>query len=88
MPQVNVIRKNIACRLRAARMKIGLSQLHVAQHLGLQRPSVSEIEAGRRAVTAEELVCLAEIYGVSLPWIVKPKMRKTEVKLSRNITLG
>ena len=38
----------------------GLSQGQVAKMLGLQRPSVTEIEAGNRAVAAEELARLAE----------------------------
>jgi transcriptional regulator with XRE-family HTH domain len=37
--------------------------------LGVQRPTVSEIEAGRRKVPAEELARLAEIYGVSMSWL-------------------
>jgi hypothetical protein len=34
---------------------------------------VSEIEAGRRKVSAEELSILAELYGVNVPWIVGEK---------------
>jgi hypothetical protein len=35
----------------------------------MHRPSVSEIEAGRRGVTAEELTKFASIYSVSVGWI-------------------
>ena len=38
--------------------------------LDWHRPTVSEIEAGRRRVSAEELTTLAEVYGVNVPWIV------------------
>lgn len=38
--------------------------------LGLQRPSVSEIEAGNRTVAAEELSKLAEILDVSVTWLL------------------
>ena len=48
-------RQIIASRVREARRLAGLSQGQVAKMLGLQRPSVSEIEAGNRAVAAEEL---------------------------------
>ena len=48
----------------------GLTQGQVAKHLGWHRPTVSEIEAGRRGVQAEELTALAEIYGVKVPWIM------------------
>ena len=38
--------------------------------LDWHRPTVSEVEAGRRRVSAEELIALAEIYGVNVAWIV------------------
>lgn len=59
----------IAARLRLAREQAGLSQGQVAKMLGLHRPSVSELEAGRRKVSAEELAKLSDIYGVSVNWI-------------------
>lgn len=60
----------IANRLRTARERAGLSQGQVAKMLGLHRPSVTEMEAGRRKVSAEELAELAEIYGVDIKWLV------------------
>ena len=60
---------NIADRLRAARQAAGLTQGQAAKLLGLHRPSVSEIEAARRKVAANELVQFAEIYGVSTSWL-------------------
>jgi transcriptional regulator with XRE-family HTH domain len=59
----------IAARLRMARELAGLSQAQVAKMLGLHRPSVSEAEAGRRRVTAEELVRMADMYGVDIAWL-------------------
>lgn len=47
----------------------GLSQGQVAQMLGLHRPSVSEIEAGNRRVSAEELASLARVFDVSVAWL-------------------
>ena len=60
----------IGSRLRLARDMAGLSQAQVAKMLSLHRPSVSEIEAGRRTVSAEELSKLAEIYDVKLNWLM------------------
>ena len=57
-------------RLREARKLAGLSQGHVAKILGLHRPSISEIEAGNRRVSAEELARLAEIYDVGVDWLI------------------
>jgi len=59
----------IAGRLREAREMAGLSQGQVARLLSIHRPTVSEIEAGRRRVTAGELANLAKLYGVSLEWL-------------------
>jgi len=63
-------RAQIAERLKEARKLAGLSQGHVAKMLGLHRPSVSEIEAGNRRVSADELSRLAEIYDVSILWLL------------------
>ena len=38
--------------------------------LGLHRPSVSEMEAGNRRVSADEVVQLGEIYDVSVAWLL------------------
>lgn len=64
-------RLSIAQRLRAAREQVGLSQGQVAVMMGLQRPAISEIEAGRRGVAAEEITKLSDIYGVSVSWLTK-----------------
>lgn len=49
-------------RLREAREALGLPQSAVADHLDIPRPSVSDIEAGRRRVSFLELKRLAALY--------------------------
>jgi transcriptional regulator with XRE-family HTH domain len=61
--------KTVGDRLRLAREQAGLSQAQVARLLDLHRPTVSEIEAGRRRVTAEELTAFAKTYEVSVGWL-------------------
>src|SRR5579859_2820007 len=63
-------RSIIASRIREARKAAGLSQGQVARLLGLQRPSVSEIEAGRRRVSGDEITRLAELFDVSPSWLL------------------
>lgn len=63
-------RAQIAERLREARKLAGLSQGQVAKILGLHRPSVSEMEAANRRVSADEIARLAEIYDVSVAWLL------------------
>jgi transcriptional regulator with XRE-family HTH domain len=60
----------VAARIREARKMAGLSQGQVAKIMGLHRPSVSQIEAGERRVSAEELGKLSEIFEVSVSWLV------------------
>ena len=66
----SVKRAQIAERLKEARKLAGLSQGHVAKMLGVHRPSVSEMEAGNRRVSADELARLGAIYDVSVAWLV------------------
>ena len=60
----------MAERLRLAREQAGLSQGQVARLLGKHRPTISEIEAGRRRVSAEEIGVFADIYEVSATWLL------------------
>lgn len=63
-------RIEIAARLRTAREAAGLTQGQVAQKLQVHRPTISEIEAGRRRVSADELAAFADLYGIDSGWIV------------------
>ena len=66
----NTKRVLVAERLKEARKLAGISQGQVAKMLGLHRPSVSEIEAGNRKVSADEVARLSEIYDVSVAWLL------------------
>jgi transcriptional regulator with XRE-family HTH domain len=63
-------RGQIGERLKEARKLAGLSQERVAKMLGLHRPSVTEMEAGNRRVSANEVARLAEIYDVNVAWLL------------------
>lgn len=71
-------RAEIAARIKDARKLAGLSQGQVARSLGLHRPSVSEIEAGNRRVSAEELARLAELFDVSMAWLAADRPEKLD----------
>ncbi len=66
-------RAEIAARLRKAREAAGLSQGQAARRLNLHRPTISEIEAARRRVSADEVAAFADLYGVSAEWITTGK---------------
>ncbi len=63
------LRETIAKRLRFAREISGLTQGQVAKLMRLHRPTVSEIEAGRRRVSADELTQFAQHYHTSVAWL-------------------
>ncbi|MGA2031212.1 MAG: helix-turn-helix transcriptional regulator [Thermoguttaceae bacterium] len=69
--QPSELREEIAGRLRMARETAGLSQGQVAKRLDMHRPTISEIEAGRRRVSAEEIKVFAELYGIDANWITE-----------------
>jgi len=66
----NSDREKIAVRLKEARVLSGLSQAQAADKMGLQRPAISEIEAGKRKVSAEELLQFADLYKVDTSWLL------------------
>ena len=69
----------IAARVREARVAAGLTQGQVATMLGLHRPAVSEIEAGNRSVTADELTRMAELFDVGVAWLAGEGADKVDV---------
>lgn len=76
---LEIQRSAIAERLREARKAAGLSQGQVARLLQMHRPTVSEIEAANRRVSAEELVKFAETYDVTVSWLLGETSEQLEV---------
>ena len=56
-------------RLRLARENSGLSQTQAALLMEMRRPSIVEIEKGRRRVSATELRRFSDFYKVPLSWL-------------------
>lgn len=63
-------RQLMAQRLREARQLAGLSQGQAAKLMDMHRPTVSEIEAGNRRVSAGEITRFADIYDVSSAYLL------------------
>lgn len=76
-------KQELAERIRNARELAGLSQGQAAKLMGFHRPTISEIEAGRRNVKAEELSTFSELYGVDVSWLVSGEVESQ--KLSKNL---
>ena len=60
---MTVDNKELGRRLKSAREAVRMTQEAVAKHLKVSRPTVSQIEAGDRAVSSLELDQLAYLYG-------------------------
>jgi transcriptional regulator with XRE-family HTH domain len=63
-------RRILGDRLRSARLTSGLSQAGLAEKLGLSRPAIASIEAGRQAITVEQLVELCAQLNVNVADII------------------
>jgi transcriptional regulator with XRE-family HTH domain len=72
-------RATIAERLKEARKAAGLSQGQVAKLLQMHRPTISEIEAANRRVSAEELATFAQTYDVTVSWLLGESSDQLEV---------
>lgn len=72
----------IATRLRTAREMAGLSQGQAAKRLGMHRPTISEIESGRRNVKSDELSKFAKLYKIEILWIAEGKVNENKIDSS------
>jgi len=71
----------LADRLRSAREMAGLSQAQVARILHMHRPTISEMEAGRRRVSADELRRLADLYEVDIAWLAGSRSMEDQPRI-------
>lgn len=52
-------------RIRYYRDKFHLSQEYVSKYLGINRSTYSQMENGRRKITADEIAMLSRLFGIS-----------------------
>ncbi len=58
-------------RLRALRLKRGLSQVEMAHQFGIDRGHISEVETGKKNVCLPLLEVLAKGLGISISELMK-----------------
>ena len=75
--------KDLGNRLKEARNKIGIYQEDAAHSMGMSRPTLSAIEAGKRAVTAEEIRKFSSLYQVTTDWILYGDEQKDSERMKR-----
>lgn len=57
--------KTIYERIKEYRNQLHLSQMYVANHLGVNRATYTQMENGNRKITAEDISKLSNLFGVS-----------------------
>lgn len=55
-------------RLRAARLKAGLTQVDASRRLGKPQSYISKVESGERRVDAVEVRAFARLYGIRITY--------------------
>ena len=75
--------KTIGIRLKEARNNVGMYQENAARSMEMSRPTLSAIEAGKRAVTAEELKDFAGLYHVTTNWLLFGADQEEENRMQR-----
>lgn len=68
MKKINDI--EVGNRLTELRKSMGLTQMEVAQKLGINRSSLTRYENGERIPKANELVELSQLYKVTVDYIL------------------
>ena len=72
-------------RIKAIRKKQHLTQEYVANYLGLNRPTVTQMENGNRSILADDITKLSALFGVSADTLVnaQPDLSKLARKFAR-----
>lgn len=60
--------KSVGRKLRELRISRGYKQYEVADMVGLSRPAVCNIEAGKRALTLNTLKKFCEVYSIDISY--------------------
>lgn len=75
--------KTIGIRLKEARNNVGMYQEDAARSMEMSRPTLSAIEVGKRAVTAEEIKDFAGLYHVTTNWLLFGANQEEENRMQR-----
>jgi len=66
---------HVGSEIRKLREASGMSQEELAGLIGVSRPSMVNIESGKRKISAQELIQFAAIFGLTLDQLVNPSLR-------------
>ena len=66
---------HVDTEIRKLREASGMSQEELAGLVGVSRPSMVNIESGKRKISAQELIQFADIFGLTLDQLVNTSLR-------------
>lgn len=73
---------DVAKRIRFLRVRKGMTQEQLANVMGLKnRDSISKIELGKQDVSTQQLSLLADIFDVSVPYLLFGQVDKEQLTL-------
>jgi transcriptional regulator with XRE-family HTH domain len=74
--------QEVALNLYNLRVTAGYDRNYVAQQLGVTYQAVYQWETGLRIPRINNLIPLADFYGVSVDWILRHKIKATKIEIT------
>lgn len=84
---MNEFKKSMGNRLKSLREKRGLKQNRVAQMLGVHNSTLAKYESGEREADNETLTKLADIYEVSVNYLLTGNREQKEIPDNLNLPI-
>lgn len=73
---------DLSKRIRFLRVRKGMTQEQLASAMGLKnRDSISKIELGKQDISTQQISLLADIFDVSVPYLLYGQIDKEEITL-------
>jgi transcriptional regulator with XRE-family HTH domain len=82
------VSRNVGDRIKQRRLELGWTQDQICEKVGLSKSFFSELENGKRSVSAENLLEIARALSVSLDYLMTGKASKekpTEVSIPASL---
>ena len=76
-------------RIKKRRNELGWTQDQLAQKAGISKSFLSDLENGKRSVSADNLLDIARVLSLSLDYLMKgeePKVRTAEVQIPASLS--
>ena len=70
--QETALYKAIGCRIREARLKLGMSQAALAERSRISLPHISDVELGKKKMQAATFIRIAEALQISTDELLRP----------------